>query len=1751
MKIKTLLLIAMMASTTLWSQSKVFWQKQTSSVNTISKENHQSLKEFQTFSLNADALRQALNGVPDRNNFAVSSNTILSFPNSDGKLERFAIKEASVMHPDLQARFPNIRSYIGQGVDDASSILRFSISPYGFSGMILSTEGKNTFIEPLSQGSDQYIIFNRKQRIDHNNDFECGVAEQINQTMDAGLGLRNADDSILRTYRLAVSTTGEYTQYHGGTKAQALAAVNTTMTRVNGIFEVDFNVTMILIANTDDVIYTNAGSDPYGNTTSGYNTQLQNTLTSVIGEANYDVGHLFANLQNNGNAGCIGCVCVNNQKGSGWTSATVPEGDFFDVDYVAHELGHQFGANHTWTFGGNEGTNVQVEPGSGTTIMSYAGITGSTDVEPNVTPNFHAVSIEQVTDYIKTTSCQTNTNTGNSVPVVNAGPNYTIPRGTPFILEGSASDADAGDVLSYVWEQIDENNASTTLPSTTATSGVAFRCYEPTTNPDRYFPRLETIKTGGTSWQWEAVPNVARTLNFRLTVRDNVAGGGTNNSDDVTLTVSGAAGPFVLNSPNTNVTWNAGTAQNVSWDVAGTTGNGINAATVDILLSTDGGDTYPITIASGVANDGSHDIIVPNNQGNQNRIMVRGSNHIFFDISNTNFTIGAPVVCNATVPTGLAASNLAETTATLSWDAVPGATYDLRYRQTGTSTWTTNAVTGISSNLTGLTALTEYEAQVRSKCSGGSNSAYSSSVTFTTTDVQLTYCNSASTNVNDEFISRVQLNTIDNSSGAQFYSDFTNVSTTLTKGTQYTITITPTWTGTLYNEGYGVWIDYNRDGDFTDAGEEVLTIAPTQSTPVGGSFTIPAGAVENSTRMRVTLRYNQIPGPCDNFTYGEVEDYTVIIEGNAPDTEAPVITLNGASTIDLELGDTYTELGATATDNVDGNLTSSIVVGGDTVNTSVVGSYQVTYNVSDAAGNAATEVIRTVNVNPDITPPVITLIGASTINLNVGGTYTELGATATDNFDGDISGNIVITGTVNTAVAGTYFVNYNVSDSSGNAAAQVTRTVNVAPDTTPPVITLIGASTINLNIGDTYTEQGATATDNLDGDISANIVIGGTVDTNTAGSYQVTYNVSDAAGNAATEVIRTVNVAADTTAPVITLIGASTINLLVGDTYTEQGATATDNIDGDITANIVIGGSVDTNTAGAYQVTYNVSDAAGNAATEVIRTVNVSEPSTGCTGGISTFPYSEGFEGSIGAWTQSTADDINWSVNSGTTPSSNTGPSSAIEGSSYIYVEASGNGTGYPDKRAIITSPCFDLGGLTEATFNFSYHQFGAADMGTIDLEITDDEGANWTSIWNSVGNLGDSWQSASISLNAYLGKGVQLRFNRVTGSTWQADIAIDDVSLEGPPAPDTQAPTAATIAASNVTENSVDLSWSGATDNVGVTDYDLYQNGSFLINLTGTSYTATGLAESTNYDYYVIANDAAGNSSVASNTASITTLAAPTCSDGIQNGDETGVDCGGSCAPCSSQDVILNEGYFETGWDGWIDGGADCARRNDAARSFEGEFSIRIRDNSGVASSMSLNNIDVTPYSSIEVDFYFYVFSMENGEDFWLRFFDGSAWSTVQTWTRGVDIDNNTFYNATVTITPAQYNFAVNSGFRFQCDASGNNDQIFIDQVTITGISSGSRGSGDNLEIVGYYESPELSEADIKLYPNPVKGNILNVEVSGMDVFEYRIVNIQGRTIATGTSEGKIDVSKLDGGMYFIEINDGDELLTKKFIKN
>ena len=335
----------------------------------------------------------------------------------------------------------------------------------------------------------------------------------------------------------------------------------------------------------------------------------------------------------------------------------------------------------------------------------------------------------------------------------------------------------------------------------------------------------------------------------------------------------------------------------------------------------------------------------------------------------------------------------------------------------------------------------------------------------------------------------------------------------------------------------------------------------------------------------------------------KVDDVSLVLTSSIVDTTAPVITLLGEDPVILEVGDTYIDAGATAIDNYDGDITSSIVTV-NPVDTNAVGAYMLSYNVSDASGNAAVEVTRTVNV-VDTTLPVITLLGDNPVTLEVGGTYTDAGATASDTYDGDITSSIVTISNVDSAVVGSYTVAYNVSDANGNAAVEVTRTVTVV-DTTLPVITLLGEDSVTVEVGDTYTDAGATASDTYDGDITSSIITISNVDTAVVGVYEVVYNVSDASGNAAVEETRTVNVV-DTTIPVITLLGDNPVTLEVGDTYTDAGATATDTYDGDITSSIVTISNVDTAVVGTYEVVYNVSDANGNAAVEVIRTVNVED----------------------------------------------------------------------------------------------------------------------------------------------------------------------------------------------------------------------------------------------------------------------------------------------------------------------------------------------------------------------------------------------------------------------------------------------------------------------------------------------------------------------------------------------------------------
>jgi hypothetical protein len=749
------------------------------------------------------------------------------------------------------------------------------------------------FIEPYTKDLSTYIVYKKSDKKDDLNKFECTVLDVAQKGASASnvTARPNADDAKLRTFRLALSCTGEYTAYFGGTKANALAAMNNTMTRVNGVFEKDFSARMVLISNNDAVIYTSASSDPYSAAAqmNNWNSQLQSTLTSVIGEANYDIGHLFGASGGGGNAGCIGCVCTNGSKGSGYTSPAdgIPSGDNFDIDYVAHEMGHQFGGNHTFSMS-NEGTGANMEPGSGSTIMGYAGIT-SQDIQPHSDAFFHAISIQQITNNIKAKTCPVSTNTGNSIPTANAGSDYTIPKGTPFMLTGTGTDAN-GDSLTYIWEQMDNASSSQTgassAASATKASGPTFRSFTPTASPVRYFPRMASVLAGATTTAGseitvEALSNVARTYNFRFTVRDNRAGGSGNNSDDAVITVNGTAGPFSVSSQNSATTYTGGTSQTVTWNVAGTTANGVNAANVDILWSTDSGNTWT-TLLAGTPNDGSQAVIIPNSSTTTGRIMVKGSNHIFFDVNNANITVNAGSgTVDTTAPTAptLAASGTTSTSTNLSWsgatDNVAVTGYDV-YQ--GASLIGSTAST--SYTVTSLSPSTTYTFSIRAKDAAGNVSSSSNSVNVTTlAGSTVSYCSASANNTADERIGNVKFGTINNTStGTAGYENFTSISTNVTRGTSYTISITPVWTSTVYSEAYAVYIDYNGDGDFTDSGELAWSKTGSTTSPATGSITIPSTAVLGSTRMRVMMQYSSVPSSsCGTYTYGQVEDYTLNI----------------------------------------------------------------------------------------------------------------------------------------------------------------------------------------------------------------------------------------------------------------------------------------------------------------------------------------------------------------------------------------------------------------------------------------------------------------------------------------------------------------------------------------------------------------------------------------------------------------------------------------------------------------------------------------------------------------------------------------------------------------------------------------------------------------------------------------------------------------------------------------------------------
>lgn len=608
--------------------------------------------QYKTFKLNLNQFRTVTGIAPmEFTPVAQYTKTYLELPMPDGSLKTFDIVESPIMDPELAAKFPDITTYAGYAVDDKNIMVRFDLTLQGFHAMIMIPGESTIYIDPYRFGGgdmEHYIVYHKKDfRSSINKNFECSVSENyksIDQNHQPDLKAMYGSCE-LRTYRLALAATAEYTAFHGGTVALALSAQVTTMNRINAVYGREMAIRMNIVANNNLIIYTNATTDPYTNNNGATMlNQNQTNLTTVIGGANYDIGHVFST--GGGGIAQLGSVCNATGKARGVTGSPSPVGDPFDIDYVAHEMGHQFGCNHTFnnsddgSCAGNTNTTTSMEPGSGSTIMAYAGICNPSNVQSNSNDYFHTISLQEMGAFITGAghTCPVKTALSNSNPSVTANAaTVVVPQGTPFFLTATGTDPNATNTLTYCWEQTNTGTA-TTSPSATATAGANFRSFNPTTNTTRYFPNLTSLAANG-PYTWEVLPTVTRTMNFRVTVRDNATGGGCTEFANSTVSVTNTSGPFSVTVPSaTGITWTGATTQNVTWNVASTTNAPVSCANVDILISTDGGLTYTVVLAN-TPNDGTQAITVPNTPSTTARVMVRCAGGNFFDISNNNFTI--------------------------------------------------------------------------------------------------------------------------------------------------------------------------------------------------------------------------------------------------------------------------------------------------------------------------------------------------------------------------------------------------------------------------------------------------------------------------------------------------------------------------------------------------------------------------------------------------------------------------------------------------------------------------------------------------------------------------------------------------------------------------------------------------------------------------------------------------------------------------------------------------------------------------------------------------------------------------------------------------------------------------------------------------------------------------------------------------------------------------------------------------------
>ena len=1023
----------------------------------------------------------------------------IELPLPNGKFEKVQLIEYQLLSPKLQASYPDIKTWRVKGLNNSTISGRIDFTSAGFHGMLVMPDGDTVYIDPdKDSSSDQYLSFSKQKNHSHfKTEFSCGVHSEHNLFSKDGHAVEQNSFSKslsrrtlaqqpslnLITYKLALAATAEYTVSQGGTKASAYASMVTIINRVNEIYQRDIGVMLQLISG-ESLIYTNAVTDPYtsGDALALVNENIDNTNTQ-FGAANYDVGHVFDASQMGGLA-YVGAACSTNYKAGGATGTNSPIGETFSIEYVAHEIGHQLGADHTFNSslggcgGGNRSSATAVEPGSGSSIMSYSGLCGSDNLQFNSDATFHIKSIEQINNFTRLSggsSCGVSTSTDGDDPVVDAGLDLQIPANTPFLLAGSATGGST-----YSWDQTDVGTS--TYVNVDSGNNALIRMLLPSPNANRYIPRLSDL-FAGTFALGEKLPTTSRELNFSYVVRNGAGGVGT---DLKKVTVTNTGLEFKVLSQISSETFSTGQSVNVTWNVAGTNNPPIYCSSVDInLIRLNGENAEKNLLLANTDNDGTEQLVVPINTPTMTgaRVMVACSSQDFFQISSGNIEViqGAGDLI-APIVTIIGGSQITITQGTTYADAGATATDNVDPQVTVQSAGTVNTSvvgnyqitysaadsagnTGSAIRTVTVIASADTEAPVITLLGNAS-------VTVVQGETYIDAGATATDNI-DAIISVSVSNPVDTNVIGQYtitYNATNNAGNSAVK----TRSVEVIAASTPQPDNTAPVISIIGDQSISlNVGESYIELGATALDNIDGALTVvTSGEVNTNVADAYFITYTATDAAGNSAT----KTRTVLVNNpttpttpvTQEDTVAPIITLVGSTTINLTLGESYNDPGFSGFDSIDGFLT--VTVSGF-VNTNVAGTYILTYTATDAAGNTVSKTRTIVVTAPSIVIPPNTLTPEEPV--------------------------IVVPATP------------EVPEVPGDPATVTPESPVV--DAVLPVITLVGNTSITLDIGAEYAEPGFEGFDPQDGELT--VVAEGTVDTSKPGTYIITYTATDAAGS--------------------------------------------------------------------------------------------------------------------------------------------------------------------------------------------------------------------------------------------------------------------------------------------------------------------------------------------------------------------------------------------------------------------------------------------------------------------------------------------------------------------------------------------------------------------------------------------------------------------------------------------------------------